>query len=60
MHDGNFKMFPELKTKMRIPTLEEIQESIKPENCGNPMIRAYVKLKLLTGLRRTDLLGLTK
>jgi len=60
MHDGNFKMFPESKTKMRIPTLEEIQESIKPENCVNPMIRAYVKLKLLTGLRRTDLLGLTK
>jgi len=60
MHDGNFKMFPESKTKMRIPTLEEILESIKPENCTNPMIRAYVKLKLQTGLRRTDLLGLNK
>ena len=60
MHEGSFKMFPEAKTQMKVPSLEEIQESIKPENCKNPMIRAYVKLKLQTGLRRTDLLGLTK
>ncbi len=40
--------------------MEEILESIKPEKCANPMIRAYVKLKLQIDLRRTDLLGLTK
>ena len=60
MHDGSFRMFPEAKAQMKVPSLDNILESIRPENCKNPMIRAYVKLKLQTGLRRTDLLALTK
>ncbi len=56
MHNGVFKMFPEKKSKMRIPTEEEVREAIK---IANPMLQAYCKLKLLTGLRLTDMLSLT-
>jgi len=60
MNEGSCKKFPESKTQTKVLPLEEILESIRPEHCKNPMIRVYVHLKLQTGLRRTDLLGLTK
>ena len=56
MHSGAFKMFPEKRSKMRIPTDEEVREAIK---IANPMLQSYCKLKLITGLRQTDLLALT-
>ncbi len=56
MHSGAFKMFPEKRSKMRIPTDEEVREAIK---IANPMLQSYCKMKLITGLRQTDLLGLT-
>ena len=56
MHSGAFKMFPEKRSKMRIPTEQEVREAMK---LANPMLQSYCKLKLLTGLRMTDLLGLT-
>ena len=49
-------MFPEKRSKMRIPSDEEVREAIK---IANPMLQSYFKLKLITGLRQTDLLGLT-
>ena len=52
MHNGVFKMFPEKKSRIRIPTEEEVREAIK---IANPMLQAYCKLKLLTGLRLTDM-----
>jgi len=56
MHSGAFKMFPEKRSKMRIPSDAEVREAIK---IANPMLQSYCKLKLITGLRQTDLLGLT-
>ena len=56
MHSGAFKMFPEKRSKMRIPTDDEVREAIK---IANPMLQSYCKLKLITGLRLTDLLALT-
>ena len=56
MHSGAFKMFPEKRSKMRIPSDEEVREAIK---IANPMLQSYCKLKLITGLRQTDLLALT-
>ena len=56
MHSGAFKMFPEKRSKMRIPSDEEVREAIK---IANPMLQSYCKMKLITGLRQTDLLGLT-
>ena len=56
MHSGAFKMFPEKRSKMRIPSDEEVREAIK---IGNPMLQLYCKMKLITGLRQTDLLALT-
>jgi len=41
---------------MRIPTEVEVREAIK---IASPMLQAYCKLKLLTGLRLTDMLSLT-
>jgi len=55
MHEGSFKMFPEERSEMRIPTLEEVLKALE---VAPPMIQSYVRLKLLTGLRQTDLLGL--
>ena len=49
-------MFPEKRSKMRIPTDEEVREAMK---IANPMLQSYCKLKLITGLRLTDLLALT-
>ena len=56
MHSGAFKMFPEKRSKMRIPTDEEVREAIK---IANPMLQSYCKMKLITGLRMTDMLALT-
>ena len=56
MHSGAFKMFPEKRSKMRIPSDAEVREAIK---IANPMLQSYCELKLITGLRQTDLLGLT-
>ena len=56
MHSGAFKMFPEKRSKMRIPSDAEVREAIK---IANPMLQSYCKLKLITGLRQTDLLALT-
>ena len=52
MYSGAFKMFPEKRSKMRIPTDEEVREAVK---IANPMLQSYCKLKLITGLRLTDL-----
>ena len=60
MKAGNFKMYTEEKSKLRTPSVEEVIASIDPYKCPNPMLRAYVKLKLITGLRITDILGITK
>ena len=60
MKAGNFKMFTEERSKLRTPSIEEVLDSIDPYHCPNPMLRAYVKLKLITGLRMTDILGITK
>ncbi len=49
-------MFPEKLSKMRIPTDAEVREAIK---IANPMLQSYCKMKLITGLRQTDLLALT-
>ena len=59
MKAGNFKMYTEEKSKLRTPSIEEILDSIDPYNCPNPMLRAFVLLKLITGLRMTDILGIT-
>ena len=56
MHNGSFKMFPEKRSKMRIPTEQEVREAMK---IAPPMLQRYCNLKLMTGLRRTDLLSLT-
>lgn len=55
MHNGAFKMFKIERTKMRIPSEAEVREAMK---VANPMLQAYCELKLMTGLRRTDLLGI--
>ena len=60
MKAGNFKMYTEERSKLRTPSIEEILDSIDPYHCPNPMLRAYVMLKLITGLRMTDILGITK
>lgn len=60
MKAGNFKMYTEERSKLRTPSIEEVLDSIDPYHCPNPMLRAYVMLKLITGLRMTDILGITK
>jgi len=59
MKANNFKMFTEERSKLRTPSVEEVVASIHPYHCPNPMLGAYVKLKLITGLRMTDILGIT-
>jgi len=49
-------MFPEKRSKMRIPTEQEVRDAMK---IAPPMLQRYCNLKLMTGLRRTDLLSLT-
>ena len=55
MINGSFKMFETSRTEMRVPTDQEVRAAIRS---ANPTIQAYCRLKLMTGLRRTDLLGL--
>ena len=55
MTGGKFKMFPESKSRLHIPTFEEVEEALK---LANPTLQAFVKLNLMTGLRVTDQLGI--
>ena len=53
MTESKFKMFPEGKSQLRVPTIEEVKEAAK---MANPMLQAYIGIKVLTGLRHTDIL----
>ena len=53
MTESKFKMFPEAKSQLRVPTIEEVKEAAK---IANPMLKAYIGVKVLTGLRHTDIL----
>ena len=55
MTGGKFKMFPESKSQLNIPTFEEVEEALK---LANPTLQAFVGLNLMTGLRVTDQLGI--
>ena len=53
---ANFKKLPTY-SKLRIPTYEEVMEALE---CATPLLRCYVTLKLLTGLRATSMLYLQR
>ena len=55
MTESKFKMFPEAKSQLRIPTFDEVEEAIK---LANPTLKAFVRLSCLTGLRVTDILDI--
>ena len=55
MTESKFKMFPEAKSQLRIPTFDEIEEALK---LANPTLKAFVRLSCLTGLRVTDTLDI--
>jgi integrase len=55
MTGGKFKMFPESKSQLHVPSFEEVEEALK---LANPTLQAFVKLDLMTGLRVTDQLGI--
>ena len=55
MTESKFKMFPEAKSQLRIPTFDEIEEALK---LANPTLKAFVRLSCLTGLRVTDILDI--
>ncbi|MDB3945178.1 tyrosine-type recombinase/integrase [Gammaproteobacteria bacterium] len=55
MTGGKFKMFPESKSQLHIPTFDEVEEALE---LANPTLQAFVKLNLMTGLRVTDQLGI--
>ena len=55
MTGGKFKMFPESKSQLHIPTFAEVEEALE---LANPTLTAFVKLNLMTGLRVTDQLGI--
>ena len=55
MTQSKFKMFPEAKSQLHIPTFDEVEEAIK---LANPTLKAFVHMSCLTGLRITDILGI--
>jgi len=55
MTDGKFKMFPESRSKLRVPEINEIREAAKD---AHPTLQCYIDFKLATGLRITDILGI--
>tara|TARA_B100001123_G_C15191133_1_gene979423 strand:- start:137 stop:1183 length:1047 start_codon:yes stop_codon:yes gene_type:complete len=57
MTDSNFKMFPRRKSSLRIPEWQEVLDALE---LAPAMLQGYVRLKLMLGLRRTDMLSLTE
>jgi len=56
MIQAGYKKLP-THSKLRIPTYEEVLEALK---LATPLIRCYVTLKLLTGLRQTSMMYLQR
>jgi integrase len=55
MIEGKFRKLP-VDNTVEIPEYDYVIEAIK---CAPPLVQCYVRLKLLTGMRQTDLLQLT-
>ena len=55
MTGGKFKMFPESKSQLHIPTFAGVEEALE---LANPTLTAFVKLNLMTGLSATNQLGI--
>ena len=55
MTGGKFKMFPESRSKLRVPEIKEIREAAKS---AHPTLQCFIDFKLATGLRITDILGI--
>jgi len=55
MTESKFKMFPEARSQLRIPTFDEIEEAVR---LANPTLKVFVRFSCLTGLRVTDILDI--
>jgi integrase len=55
MTNGKFKMFPESRSQLRVPEINEIREAAKN---AHPTLQCFIDFKLATGLRVTDILDI--